>query len=126
MRSDQEEHFATSWTMSTILTLVNGIGLLASTVIFLTYQSRFSALYDGLFQGKALPKLTAFLLSVPPAFAVLTAVALAGVLIAKESLRPEWVPVWINIVWFVCGVLLLGACAEVLMAPIAEVYMSSQ
>jgi hypothetical protein len=103
--------------ISLLLAVVNGLALPAMVLGGLRVRGRFLAIYKDLFPGLSLPAVTRFVVSVP-AWAVFgVAYLLLGVLVAKEFIRPRWVPLCLNLAWMLAGVMVAVMFAVALMAP---------
>lgn len=89
----------------------NAVTLVLVLVNFLHVRAKFAGIFKDL--GAQLPTLTTLLFAPSPSVLMLVAVVLLALLIAKEWLRPVWVPMFLNGLWLALG------CAVCLLIVIA-------
>jgi hypothetical protein len=105
-------------TISGVLAVLNGIALLVLALGGLRTRGRYRAIYHDLISGQTLPAATQLVLSVPSWTIILVAVVLLCLLGAKEHIRPKWVPLCLNVLWFLIGAVVSVLFAAVLLAPL--------
>ena len=84
-------------------------------------RGRFLEIYQDLLSDQSLPAATRFILSVPSWAILLGALVLLGILSVKELIRPKWVPLCLNVLWFLIGAVVSLMFSAVLMAPLVSI-----
>ncbi len=107
----------TRGTVSVLLAVLNGLGVLASAFGMLYQRPRFVEVYADL--GVALPVVTRMLIAIPSSVVLFVALLLLALLIAKEFISNKTVPLVINVVWLLVGIAFAVLGAMALMAPLA-------
>ncbi len=107
--------------ISIVLAVLNGLALLVFALGGLHVRERFLKIYQDLLSGEALPAATQFVLSVPQWAVLLCTLGLLGVLSVKELIRPKWVPLCLNILWFLIGTVVSVLFSATLMAPLVTI-----
>lgn len=107
--------------ISIILAVLNGLALLVFALGWLHIRGRFLEIYQDLLSDQALPVATQFVLSVPSWIVLLGTLVLLGILSVKEMLRPKWVPLCLNVFWFLIGVVVSILFSTILMAPLVTI-----
>ena len=93
---------------------------------FLRVREHFAAIFKDMLEDVALPTLTAFLLNVPVAVVLVLAVVLLALLVAKEWLRPVWIPLTLNALWLALGSVLVVLFFLAMLLPLASVLTKLQ
>ena len=93
----------------TFILLLNG---------FLRVRAHFGTIFKDLLEGAALPTLTTVFLAVSPTVLTVVAMVLLALLIAKEWLRPAWIPMFLNAFWLALGCALCFLFVAAMMAPL--------
>jgi hypothetical protein len=103
--------------ISIVLTVLNGVGLIAFTVGFLACRPKCEQMYADF--GAPLPTMTYTLFAVPSAVVVLLSLLLLGALVGKEFIRHKALPLVLNCIWIVLAITLSMLVSLALMAPVA-------
>jgi hypothetical protein len=107
--------------ISIVLAALNGLALLVFAVGGLHMRGRFLEIYQDLLSGESLPGATQLVLTVPAWSVLLIAVLLLGILSVKELIRPKWIPLCLNLLWFLIGGVVFFVFSAVLMAPLMTI-----
>ncbi len=107
--------------ISIVLAVLNGLALLVFAVGGLHVRGRFLEIYQDLLSGESLPAATQLVLSVPAWAVLLIVVLLLVILGVKELIRPKWVPLCLNVLWFLIGGVVSLVFSAVLMAPLITI-----
>jgi hypothetical protein len=73
-----------------------------------------------------LPPFTQFVLAIPNGVALFVAFVLLGLLVAKEWLRPVWIPLTLNSVWLALGCVLAFLFVMAMLLPVVTVVAKTQ
>ncbi len=111
---------------SLVFTVFNALSFGLCLVGFLRVRGHFAGIFKDMLEGAALPALTAFLLNVPVAAVLVLAVVLLALLVAKEWLRPVWLPLMLNAFWLALGCVLVLLFTAAMMLPLVSLMTALQ
>jgi hypothetical protein len=108
---------------SIVLAVLNGLALLVFAIGGLHVRGRFLDIYRELLGHRTLPVATQCVCSVPAWAVLMGTLALLFVLFAKERLRPKWVPLCLNLVWMLIGIVVSVLLSAIMMAPLLTIIL---
>jgi len=111
---------------SIVFAAVNAVTFCMCLAGFLVSRGHFAEVFKDMFAGTALPALTAFFINVPAAVVQVVAVLLFALLVAKEWLRPVWIPLVLNSFWLALGAVLVLLFILAMMMPLAALVTKMQ
>jgi hypothetical protein len=111
---------------SIVFAAVNAVTFGVCLVGFLVSRGHFAEVFKDMFAGTALPALTAFFINVPAAVVLVVAVILLALLVAKEWLRPVWIPLVLNALWLAFGAVLVLLFVLAMLLPLVALITKMQ
>ncbi len=103
---------------SIVLLFLNVLGLVMFTVGFLSKRIAFAEIFADF--DCQLPVATRLCLSIPAPVAVLVVLVILAALIAKEFLRPSWLPLVLNAIWMAVGGVLTALFTAAMFLPLIQ------
>lgn len=100
---------------------VNAVTLILLLNGFLRIRSHFAAIFKELANEVALPTITTLFLAVSPTVLTALGLGLLALLIAKEWLRPAWIPIFLNALWLALGCALCFLFVLAMFAPLISI-----
>lgn len=111
---------------SGLFAALNATTFVACLLGLLRARTAFTATFKEMLEGAALPTLTNFFIGIPtPALVVLGCVLLV-LLVAKEWIRPVWIPLVLNSFWLALGCVLVLVFAAAMMLPLISIITKLQ
>jgi hypothetical protein len=101
--------------------VVNAVTFILLLSGFLRVRAHFGAIFKDLLEGASLPMLTAWFLAISPTVLTVVAIVLLALLIAKEWLRPVWIPMFLNALWLALGAALCLLFVVAMMLPLLNI-----
>jgi len=98
--------------------VVNAVTFVLLLNVFLHTRAKFAALFKDLLEGAALPMLTTVFFALSPTLITVVSLFSLVLLIAKEWLRPVWVPMFLNALWLALGCALCLLFTAAMLAPL--------
>ena len=107
--------------ISIVIAVLNGVGLLGVAIGGIHVRGRFSEIFFDLLGDKPLPAATQLVIAVPSWTVLVVTVGLLGLLVVKELIRPKWIPLCLNVLWFFVGAIVSLLFTAALFAPLVSV-----
>lgn len=111
---------------SIVFAAVNALSFGVCLVGLLESRGHFAGVFKDLLAGTALPALTAFFINVPVAVVLVAAGFLLALLVAKEWLRPVWIPLVLNALWLALGAVLVLMYVLAMLLPVVALVTKMQ
>lgn len=111
---------------SIIFVVINAVTFGFCVIGFLRVRGHFAGIFKDMLADVELPALTACILNVPGAVVLALAVVLLALLVAKEWLRPIWIPLTLNALWLALGSVLVVLFLLAMLMPLASVVTKLQ
>ncbi len=100
---------------------VNAVTFVLCLMGFLRARTHFTAMFKDMLEGAALPALTALVFAISPTVLTVVALVLLALLMAKEWLRPVWIPMFLNGLWLALGTALCFVFVIAMMLPLISI-----
>jgi type II secretory pathway component PulF len=109
---------------SIVFAAVNAVTFCLCVLGFLRARGHFAEIFKEM--AVALPVVTQFVLAVPGGVVLAVAILLLALLVAKEWLRPVWIPLVLNALWLAFGAVLVLVFVLAMMLPLVALITKMQ